>query len=91
MEAKDLQKALHIMAWIIIWITGLMIFFLLLSGAFMGEFFILFISIAIVGSIIVLFLFTLEYIIKALDTIATNSYISAKLMEKSIDEKSQAE
>ncbi len=57
----------------------------------MGEFFILFISIAIVGSIIVLFLFTLEYIINALDTIATNSYISAKLMEKSIDEKSQTE
>lgn len=86
MEAKDLQKALHIMAWIIIWITGLMIFFLLLSGAFMGEIFILFISIAIVGSIIVLFLFTLEYIIKTLDTIATNSYISAKLMEKSQEE-----
>lgn len=92
MEAKDLQKALHILAWIIIWIVGLIMFFLLLTGLTGGlieEFLILFFSIAIGGSISVLFLFTLEYIVKALDVISTNSYVAAKFIEtnKISDEK----
>lgn len=89
MNAKDLQKALHIMAWIIIWITGFLVFFLLMNGLLAGESLIAFITVAIVGALISLLLFTFEHIVQALDVIATNSYVSAKLMEKLEGEKSQ--
>lgn len=91
MNVKDLQKALHIMAWIIIWITGFLIVFLLINGFPMGDYIISIVLIGLCGALISLLLFSFEYIVQALDVIATNSYVADKLMEKLDSEKSQEE
>lgn len=89
LNAKDLQKALHILAWIIIWIMGLSIFYFLLTGAFIELGFIMLISVALTGSLVVLVLFFLEYLVQVLDTIAANSEIFKKLLEKQECEKAE--
>lgn len=82
MSTKDLKKALHILAWIIIWITGFMIFFMLMNVLIEGGELIPLILLCIGGAIIVLLLFSLENIVDSLDAIATNSAITASLLEK---------
>lgn len=82
MNAKDLKKTLHIMAWIIIWILGFVVFFTLLSLLEYPEGMMASISFVAVGAIIVLVLFSLEVIVDLLDTIATNSTKTLEIQEK---------